>query len=144
MIGDADLKCLGFSLWVLGRQFPESDDYWDGNWLTVRVRVEAPGALVEHTGSFLRTDELREFFRQVGVLDTALTGDAVLSCMEPTLGIALKFTQGHGDMTVAITPDHMTQSHRFEFSLDQTYLKPLLADCQAILSKWPVVSIPGS
>src|SRR5262249_19116286 len=44
---EPDLKLDGFSLWVLGRQFPGANDHWDGNWLNVRARVEAPGALVE-------------------------------------------------------------------------------------------------
>lgn len=28
----------GFKLWVYGREFPESHDYWDGNWINVVVR----------------------------------------------------------------------------------------------------------
>src|SRR5262245_58281939 len=47
---EPDLKLGGFSLWVFGRQFPDANDYWDGNWLNVRARVEAPGALVEAPG----------------------------------------------------------------------------------------------
>jgi hypothetical protein len=41
-----DLQLAGLSLWVL--QFPGAEnDYWHENWLNVRVRVEAPGAIVE-------------------------------------------------------------------------------------------------
>ncbi len=45
-----DLKLGGFSLWVLGRQFPDATDYWDGSWFNVRARIEAPGAVVQAQG----------------------------------------------------------------------------------------------
>ena len=143
MTGDADLKLFGFSLWVLGRQFAESKDYWDGNWLNVRARVEVPGARVEHAGHFVRAEEIQEFCRQVSVLDKVLTGEAALSCIEPWLKIVIRLTGGKGEMTVAITPDHIMQSHKFMFSMDQSYLKPLLADCRIIMSKWPAISKPS-
>jgi hypothetical protein len=138
---EPNLKLAGCSLWVLGRQYPESDDYWDGNWLRVRVLVEASGARVEHVGSFLRTDEIEEFARQIGLLDTTLTGEAILPSMEPTLRMALKLTRGTGEVTVAITPDLVAQSHEFKFEIDQSYLKSMLADCRRILVKWPVISL---
>lgn len=30
---EPDLKLLGLSIWVDGRQFPGNSDYYDGNWL---------------------------------------------------------------------------------------------------------------
>jgi len=41
---EPDLKFEGLSLWVLG-QFPDHNEYWDGNWLNVRVRVETRAAV---------------------------------------------------------------------------------------------------
>ena len=34
-LGEPDIKLAGLQIWVHGRQFPDSDDYWDGNWLYV-------------------------------------------------------------------------------------------------------------
>lgn len=141
-MSEANFKLFGLSLWVLGRQFPNSNDYWDGNWLNVRALVEAPGARVEQSGAFVRTDEIDLFFRQLCSLDASLTGEAVLECLEPTLRIVLRLTRGSGQAEIAFSPDHMTQSHEFTFSLDQSYLKPMLADLSNILSDWPVISSP--
>jgi hypothetical protein len=43
---------------------------------------------------------------------------------------------------VEITPDHLTQRHRFTLELDQSYLPGLIASCDAILDRLPVVSAP--
>jgi hypothetical protein len=39
---------------------------------------------------------------------------------------------------IEITPDHITQSHKFVVSCDQTYIKPLIADCNKVLSDYPI------
>jgi hypothetical protein len=56
-----DLTFGPLRLWALGRQFPDSSDQWDGNWLTADI-----------------------------------------------------------------SPDDRTQTHRFHFELDQTFLRPLI------------------
>ena len=128
-----------FSLWVLGRRFPDANDYWDGNWLNVRARVEAPGALVEAQGAIVFAPELAEFVKQLETLYTTLVGEAALRCMEPNLQVAIQGDSlGHVAVTLMITPDHMTQSHEFKFDLDQTYLGPFLNGCRSVLSRWPV------
>jgi hypothetical protein len=58
---ELDLKLGGFSLWVLGRQFPNAEDYWDGNWLSLRALVEAPGAMVRAEGPLVLAQELARF-----------------------------------------------------------------------------------
>lgn len=136
---EPDLELGGFSLWVLGRQFPDAIDEWDGNWLHVRVRVEAPGALIEAEGAFVSAPELADFAKQLGALHTTLAGEAVLRCLEPNLHVALRAKSlGHVSVCVRITPDHMTQSHEFLFEIDQSYLGPLLSACGQVLSRWPV------
>ena len=139
MPGEPDLKLDGFSLWVFGRQFPDANDYWDGNWLNVRARVEAPGALVEAQGAIVRAPELANFANQLETLHAMLVGEAGLRCMEPNLQIAIRGDSlGHVALRIMITPDHLTQSHEFEFDLDQTYLGPFLDACKGVLSRWSV------
>jgi hypothetical protein len=136
---EPDLKLGGFSLWVLGRQFPNAEDYWDGNWLNVRARAEAPGASAEAQGAIVHTAELARFVEQLESLHMKLVGEAALRCMEPNLQIVTRGDAlGHVEVEITITPDHMTQSHLFKFDLDQTFLGPLLNECRNLLSRWPV------
>jgi hypothetical protein len=118
ILEEPDIKLAGFSVWVFDREFPEANDFWDGNWLNVRVRMEAPGAIVEATGKILRNTELEAFADELASLESTLVGEARLKCMEPNLGVELKATtRGQIDVTVNLTPDHMVQSHKFRFGL---------------------------
>jgi hypothetical protein len=142
---EPDLKLGGFSLWVFGRQFPEATDYWDGNWLNVRARVEAPGAVVEVDGPFVSVPELASFAKQLEALHATVVGEAGLRCLEPNLEIAIRpGSRGNVVAKIMVTPDHMTQSHEFEFDLDQSYLGPFLDGCKHVLSRWPVRSVTSA
>ena len=139
MRDEPDLGLAGLSIWVLGRQFPDQNDYWDGNWLNVRVRVEPTGATVEAHGPIIHASELESFTKELEQLDSALTGNASLKCMEPNLDVVIRGDKrGQATMTIRITPDHMTQSHEFICSIDQTYFKPFIAQCRKILSDYPI------
>ena len=63
---------------------------------------------------------------------------ASLKCLEPNLDVTIQGDRGHATATVKVTADHMTQSHEFLFSIDQTYFKPLIAECRKILSDYPI------
>jgi hypothetical protein len=142
---EPDLKLGGFSLWVLGRQFPDANDFWDGNWLNVQARVQAPGASVEARGAIVHASEVAKFVEELEPLHTNLVGEAALRCIEPNLQIVIRGDAlGHMAVKVMITPDHMTQSHEFRFDLDQTYLGPLLDGCRNVLSNWPVRAVTSA
>jgi hypothetical protein len=138
-IEEPDIRLAGFSLWVFGYQFPDQNDFWDGNWLNVRARVAVPNATVEAQGSIVRTSDLKSFVDEVETLRGALLGEAHLRSLEPNLDMVIHGDSlGHMTVTIRITPYHMAQSHKFLFGIDQTYLGPLLANCKVILSRFPV------
>jgi hypothetical protein len=58
---DPDIALGGLSLWVRERQYEDSFDEWDGNWLLVRVRVEATSAVVDFVNPCMQVRELAEF-----------------------------------------------------------------------------------
>lgn len=141
---EPDLKLAGLSLWVRSRQFPDCEDYWDGNWLNIFARVEASGSFVEVSGPFLRNDELAAFAAQLESVQRDLTGEAKLACMEPNLNAKVRCgSLGHIEVVIAITPDHLAQSHEFTFGIDQSYLAPVLRGCRRILERVPVIGAPN-
>lgn len=140
---EPDFKFAGLSIWVRSREFPGVTEYWDGNWLDVAARVEASSARVEFAGPLLRTDEIAAFTGQLIQMQTSLSGEAELACMEPNLNIKVQCRPlGHLDVIISITPDHMTQSHVFNFELDQSYLPSAIADCRRLLTIFPIVGSP--
>lgn len=140
MINEPDLSFCGFSLWIDGRQYPDVSDFWDGNWLMIRVRMEANGAHVECGGPILMTADIKEFRNQLAAMTSSLAGEATLKGLEPNINVVLTMQKlGHVEAVFEITADHVNQYHRFIVEGDQSYLPGLIRSCDAILCKFPVI-----
>ena len=141
-LGPPALHIEGLQLWVHGRQFPESLDQWDGNWLRVTAHCGGSGASVWVEGAILMTSDLVQWADQCEALRLGSAAEATLSPPEPNLRVNLRRADdlGHLRLTVSITPDQMSQRHEFQFELDQSYLPGLTAQCRAITLKHPVRS----
>lgn len=141
MDNEPDLNFCGLSLWVRHRQFPDASDYWDGNWLVIRAKMEASGARVEFGGSILMTADVERFRDELAKMVSALAGEATLTGLEPGINMILEM-RGKGDVegVIEITPDHLNQHHRFKVEADQSYLPALVSSCDAILSRFPVIN----
>ena len=137
--GEPDVTIAGLSIWALSWQFPESGDYWDGNWINILALAEAPGAHVSVQGPWLRNDEVVRLRDQLLTVNRDLKGEAELACMEPALSAKLTCKSlGRVEVVVEITPDHLSQAHRFVFELDQTYLGPIILACNRLLARFPL------
>lgn len=142
--GEPHLEIAGFRLWIRRRQYPDSDEYWDANWLDVSARCEAHGASVRVEGPVLMAPDVERFLRECEALHEYLTGAATLDSAEPNLRVRLSADgrAGHLALAVRITPDAAMQRHEFTFALDQTYLPAVISQCRAILREYPVRGHP--
>jgi len=142
---EPDLQSGALSIWVLSRAFPESRDYFDGNWLVVRATVNVGRSSVTTEGVILMTADFARFRDELATMQTTLVGEARLDSYEPNLKLVLSARSlGHISWKLEITPDHLNEHHTFEDGFDQTYIKPLIDSCDAILERFPVVGHPGS
>ncbi len=133
----AHLSLAGFRLWIHGRQFPESQEYWDGNWFKVTALCWAQGAEVQTSGSLLHLSDIVRWAEDAGQLHRTLSGEANLACMEPELFVTLQAKAlGQIEMVVDITPDVHSQAHQFRFDIDQSYVPLLIRQCQRILDEF--------
>lgn len=139
-LGPPDLRLAGFQLWVHGRQFDESDDFWDGNWLRVTARCEAHGASVWASGAIVRVPELQSWAGECEDMMAFRYPGASLHCIEPHLAIEMRMDRQRGQVTleVRITPDQATQEHCFTFSLEASSLPGFLRDLRGIIDRYPV------
>jgi hypothetical protein len=139
-LGPPSLKVAGLQLWVHGRQFPEARDADDGNWLRVTGRCGASGASIWVQGAILTVNDIERFGRECQSLYDGKSNRASLDPIEPELRIALGTTDrvGHMSADVEITPDHLAQTHRMRFNIDQSYLPEIIAQCAAIVRSYPV------
>src|SRR5574341_1948918 len=142
-LGDPDLKIAGFELWIHGRQFPDSNDEYDGNWLLMSAHSEASGASVWVSGPILMVTDLLRWAEQCEALREGRGSEAALAPMEPELKVTIRPVDrvGHFTMRVDITPEHLAQDHRFDFAIDQSYLPEIARQCRAIAAVYPVRGI---
>ena len=105
----------------------------------VRASMEARGALIKCDGAILTTMDIKQFRDQLAAMVETLQGEASLEPLEPELKMVFKMqSRGHLEATVEITPDHLTQHHRFVVDADQSYLPALVASCDDILTRFPI------
>ena len=128
-------------LTVKGRERPDSTDYWDANWLACSVEVAA-GAFRGCHDSSIRTEELEQFYQQVGGLNERLVGQAELATMEGWLVIRLIGDgRGHVEVTCRLCDDPASgNTLECRLSVDQTFLPPLLHQLATVMRVYPVVN----
>lgn len=139
-LGEPALAISGLRIWVHKRQFPDSTDQWDGNWLDVTVRVKDLNAHVWASGSILTTMDLAAWRDGCEKLHSGGADSASLEPLEPELKVTMRKTDafGHLEMRVDITPDHLRQEHTFRIEIDQSYLPGLIGELGAVLGEYPV------
>ncbi len=138
-LGPPDLRLEGLEVWIHSRQFPDSHDYWVGNWVNTTARCQSEGASVHVTGPFLHLPELLSWRNAMDRLYVSLQGEANLETKEPELKVKLTGDGlGHIAVEVGITPNVMNQRHIFGFQIDQTHLPIIVGQIDRVLEKHPI------
>src|SRR5215210_3912044 len=144
-LGEPHIKLDGLQIWIHGRQFPNEEDYWDGNWLNVTAHCGSHGAGVWTSGPILHVPDIARWLDSLEWMNKSLSGEADLVSLEPELVVELKMdSPGKISMRVEITSDHMTQEHNFQFEIDQSYLAGLIESCRKVLAKYPTKGKPDA
>ena len=139
-IGQAEHNFI--SIDVLNRSYPTANDFYDGNWLNVKVSVEAGGFRGMVTGQ-LRAEELASFQTDMEKLYRSLSGSVKFSTMENWMSLEIT---GDGKGLIACAgrvADEYGHGNLLNFylSFDQTYLPEILNDLQRATSAFPVIGV---
>jgi hypothetical protein len=138
-LGEPAIKIAGLQIWVHGRQFPDANDYEDGNWLNITAHCGAAGSDVWINGPIIHLPEVYGLLVEAEQMNETLSGSATLDCIEPELQFSITVESlGHIKMKVDITPDNLNQEHIFIFEIDQSYLSGLINSCKSLLIKYPI------
>jgi hypothetical protein len=143
-LGEPDIRAAGFQLWVHGRQYPDSTDVYDGNWLNITAHAGGLGASVFASGAIMMVNDLVRWSLACDALAISDAKEAMLTSYEPNLKVEVRplDSLGHFIMVVRITPEHLSQKHEFEFGIDQTELRDLARACRKIAKTYPVRGEP--
>lgn len=137
LIGDANDRLV---ITVRGRMHPQATDYWDANWLVTPIDLHV-GGFKGRINAALRTSELAAFRSGLATLYEALEGEAHLESIEDWLTMTLV---GDGAGHIAVSGAARDQpgignTLHFSFTIDQTYLPPVIEQLAEIDREFPVV-----
>jgi hypothetical protein len=136
--GSAEAESL--ALKVHGRNRPQDNDYWDGNFLWCTAEVLA-GGFRGSISNVLRNEDLIRFLSRLEVLYQRLDGEALLDTLDGWLDVRV-IGVGHGQMEVRgqLCDDPVGgNTLEFRLDLDQTFLAPLIEQVRAAVNAFPVV-----
>jgi hypothetical protein len=130
---------------IRNRMHPGSTDFWDGNWLTSHIHVQA-GGFKARIDAGLRTDELRAFRVALQRVYSEVHGSAALSSVEHWIELTAE-CRPTGSLSISGTvADHPGMRNTLHFTiedLDQTDIPPLLDALIAVEERFPVLgSLP--
>jgi hypothetical protein len=131
------------ALRVLRRSWPESGDYWDGNWLGCAVDVRV-GGFRGHVDGIIRAEEFVAFRDGLCRLYEQLAGEAAFQTMEQWLSIRVVGDgRGHFDARCELLDDPGVGNRlAFALAFDQTSLPKMLRELDGIIDAFPVVGRP--
>ena len=140
-----DIEIGTLSIWIQGRPFPNSEQAWDRDYLNVRVIARMRAGTISLTGTGIRSGELAMFSRALAAMSEELAGEAWLDGSDLGTTVHFRFSDavGHLAVTVKMTPTHIDEWHEMTFQLDQTDLKPILAQFRDVLARYPSELPPG-
>ena len=128
------------TLAIHGRNRPESEDYWDGNWLWCTAEVAA-GAFRGSVSNVICNEDLMRFLPRLEDLNQRLDGEALLDTLEGWLDLRV-IGVGHGQVEVSGSLcDASVGGNQLEFclALDQTFLPAVIGQIRAAVEAFPIV-----
>lgn len=120
---------------VVGYERTPVGEYFDDNWLTIEIRVQA-GDFSGKVKAAILTGELVKFSSELRVLFGTLKGAAEFTTLEEQLGLRLT---GDGKGHIELCGE-LEAGHRLIFTLhfDQSQLGLSIRELEEVLSQFPV------
>ena len=141
--GSPDITIDKLKIWIHGWQFPETDEYWDANWLYITIYYCDNNSSVYDSGPYIHLPELIAFTDELLDIDKNLKGKAVLPAIEPVLYVSLEFESlGHINLNITISPEGSSSNHEYEVEIDQSFLKRIGTQIDTILQKYKLRGKP--
>ena len=128
------------ALEVTRRTHPNSDDYYDGNWLSTDITVKVGAWRGKYDGS-LTVPAFVGFRDQLSELYEKLSGKAIFSCLEPWIEIEIEGDGKGGMILSGLATDQLGSGNelKFSFELDQTFLPDIIKQLNELIEAYPVV-----
>lgn len=129
---------------IRGRQFPDSTDWADANWLVTSLSASVKKFEAEAEAT-LRSDEFDSFLPLLKEFIGSSNGDVVFEAMERQLSLSFhRYSASFAELTVEVrgTPG-LGPNLIFYLTLDESALEDLANDIGSLLVEYPPVGKAG-
>lgn len=123
--------------------FPDSTDFWDGNWINARIKIKVGGFIGDYIAQ-LRNVDFLDFKSALERLYDKLDGYANFYCLDDYIQIKIKGDGlGHflADCVAIDNPGMYAHELKFSIDFDQTEIHSLTKMIDDILIKFPIKEI---
>lgn len=126
---------------VLRRNYPDSSNYYDVNWVATQVHAAVPGYTADFNGDLLAF-EIENFAQQLKQVYSGKSNICSFSSLEGLINITGTMDKlGHVVWSIE-TRYPVGTGAKFNFTLaaDQTYLPDLIASLELVTKEFPVLN----
>lgn len=127
------------TLFIHGRVVPDSQDYWDANWLHCTAEVST-GSLHGNVNWQLRNEDLARFMREIEGIERG-SDHAHLDTLDSWLDVWIIRDQTGNFMAECYLSENSADRNEFEFqlSVDKATLAEVLHQLRIVLHEFPVL-----
>ena len=124
---------------VLGREYPDADDFGDGNWLSTLIDFSI-GQFNGTIASLPRVEEFQKFRDSLVKVSTSMEGEATFNSMEDWLTIRVSFINSVNLLIAGSLIDKPGSGNRLNYvinGIDQSYLASIIGSLNELLDAFP-------
>ena len=123
--------------------YPNSTDFWDGNWINTRIKIKVTGFIGDYEAQ-LRNVDFLDFKNELERLYNNLDGYANFNCLEDYLQIKIKGDGlGHffAECIAIDNPGIYRHELKFTLEFDQTEIHGMTKMIDDLLNEFPIKDI---
>ncbi|MGB7342335.1 MAG: hypothetical protein WBC91_25785 [Phototrophicaceae bacterium] len=127
------------SLIFKGRRYPDTSDFWHGNWLLVDVEIQV-GTFSGNIDGETRNEHVQDFYEELRRLNESLVGTAKLG-IEKWVEINVEAEKYGSIQVYGHASDDQTDGNKLQFRIktDQSYLNQVLKGLHKVIELYPIV-----
>ena len=142
VLGEPAFEVKGLRVWVYGRQYPDAQTFWDGNWWRTTIHCSSENSSVKVSGDVLHGSEVESWLTELEHVLESHEGVAQIKTMEPYLGVEIRpETYQRFSVRVNITPGHVFERHYFEFWCASDDISEVIFGCRKVLQEYPIIGM---
>ena len=123
---------------ILQRSNPDTDDYWDANWLESVVTIHVTGFQCSYSSN-LRVEDFQRFHNDLIMLKNLLKKEIEFTTMEEGLNMHFQTDQNGLITCNGKAKNDAGNCLSFQFVLDITSLENCIGELEALLRSYPII-----